>query len=137
MTGSGQSWELLRSIFGLPHISNVPHLLNKVETFLQTRNSGNKDTNYMLAILDSRFGVIGNYFCSTIIWKTILLTHIIFYVTFDCIQGWSSSLTSGFSMSCSRNLVWKEKKIPVILFCDNSRSSYLNPKLPIIETLFF
>ena len=27
---------------------------NKVETFLQTRNSGNKDTNYMLAILDSR-----------------------------------------------------------------------------------
>ena len=29
--------------------------LNQVETFLQTRNSGNKDTNYMLAILDSRF----------------------------------------------------------------------------------
>ena len=29
--------------------------INQVETFLQTRNSGNKDTNYMLAILDSRF----------------------------------------------------------------------------------
>ena len=29
-------------------------LLAQVETFLQTRNSGNKDTNYMLAILDSR-----------------------------------------------------------------------------------
>ena len=34
--------------------------INQVETFLQTRNSGNKDTNYMLAILDSRFANIAS-----------------------------------------------------------------------------
>jgi hypothetical protein len=31
-----------------------------VETFLQTRNSGNKDTNYMLAILDSRMKFVAH-----------------------------------------------------------------------------
>ena len=38
-------WVVMR--WGIVH-------LDQVETFLQTRNSGNKDTNYMLAILDSR-----------------------------------------------------------------------------------
>jgi len=34
--------------------------LREVETFLQTRNSGNKDTNYMLAILDSRMKIVAH-----------------------------------------------------------------------------
>jgi len=34
--------------------------LREVETFLQTRNSGNKDTNYMLAILDSRMKFVAH-----------------------------------------------------------------------------
>ena len=34
--------------------------LREVEVFLQTRNSGNKDANYILAILDSRMKFVAH-----------------------------------------------------------------------------
>ena len=34
--------------------------LREVETFIQTRNSGNKDSNYILAILDSRMKFVAH-----------------------------------------------------------------------------
>ena len=34
--------------------------LREVETFLQTRNSGNKDSNFILAILDSRMKFVAH-----------------------------------------------------------------------------
>ena len=50
-------WKTKKSFFqmALFMLETLNKFINQVETFLQTRNSGNKDTNYMLAILDSRF----------------------------------------------------------------------------------